>query len=116
MRKTLFVMLAVIVAVAAACTTTRKATNFNGLKTLEGKTATHINLTNYALNLLLFRPLLGDASLQKTVSDFTLEAKVEGASEVRIVQSRSSMLWYMMIPISLVVTPVITNVAGDAMK
>jgi len=113
MRRIASVMVfAIVVAVMAGCSTTQKARNFNGLVTPEGKKAVHLNTSNIAIDLL-FKPLVGDASLEKTVSDMTLEAKAMGASEVRIVQSRSTRLWFIFPPISFIIHPVIGNVAAD---
>jgi hypothetical protein len=69
-----------------------------------------------AIHLLMKKPLAGDASLEKTVADFTAAAKSEGATKVNIVQSSCNKLWYIFFPISLVVTPVLSNVAGDAVS
>lgn len=113
MKKVLALIL--ILALFSGCSTTTVAKDFNGLGTPDGK-AVHVSTSNLALNLLMNKPLSGDASLEKTVSDFTAAAKQEGASKVRIVQSHSSKLWYVFFPISLVVTPVVSNVAGDAIS
>jgi len=113
MKKALALVL--ILALFSGCSTTTVAKDFSGLSTPSGK-AVHVSTSNIALNLLMNKPLSGDASLEKTVADFTAAAKQEGASKVRIVQSSSSKLWYVFFPISLVVTPVVSNVAGDAIS
>jgi hypothetical protein len=113
MKKTLALL--VILALFSGCSTTTVAKNFNGLDTPAGK-AVHVSTSNIALHLLMTKPLAGDASLEKTVADFTAEAKKEGASKVRIVQSNCTKLWFLLPPITFVITPVLSNVAGDAIS
>lgn len=114
MRKLVAVAVVSLMALSLGCSMTGKATEFNGLKDFQGKTVTHLNTTNIAIHLLFSKPLIGDATLQKTVSDFTLQAKDGGAQQVRIVQSSKRSLWWLLPPITFIVQPVITNVAGDA--
>ncbi len=104
-----------ILALFAGCSTTTVAKNFSGMDTPAGK-AVHVSTSNIAIHLLMGDPLAGDASLEKTVADFTAAAKQEGATKVRIVQSNVNKLWWVFFPISLVLTPVFSNVAGDAIK
>jgi hypothetical protein len=59
-------------------------------------------------------PIWGNASLEKTVADFTAAAKAQNATKVRIVQSDSTKWLFIFFPISLLVTPVTSNVAGEA--
>jgi len=114
MKKTLALLL--VLAMFSGCSTTTVAKDFNGMDTPAGK-AVHVSTSNIALHLLMGqKALAGDASLEKTVADFTAEAKKEGASKVRIVQSSSNKLWYLFFPITLVFTPVLSNVAGDAIS
>jgi len=107
-------LVAVSVGFGTGCSRTHTARDLNGLKTFDGREAAHINTTNYAIDLL-FVPLIGDATLEKTVSDMTFRAKASGASEVRIVQSSYKRLWYIFPPFSLVIHPVIGNAAADAL-
>lgn len=98
------------------CSSTKYASDFNGLPSADGK-ATHISTSNIALHLLVGKePLVGNASLEKTVSDFTAAAKAQGASKVRIVQSNSRAWWFIFFPFTLLITPVTSNVAGDAIS
>lgn len=112
--KSLCLMIAAAVFVSG-CSSTKVANDFNGLSTPDGKVISHLSTSNLALHLLVGKkPLAGDASLQKTVADFTAAAKAEGAKEVRIVQSSSKAWWFLFFPITLVFTPVSSNVAGEA--
>ena len=96
------------------CATTKHAREFNGLTTPDGD-AYHLYTTKIALHFLVgLYPLIGDASIEGTVADFTAAAKEDGASQVRIVQSDKFNWWFVFPPFSLLLTPVSSNVAGDA--
>ncbi|MFH0793984.1 MAG: hypothetical protein V2A74_08130 [bacterium] len=107
--------LACLVMLCAACSVTRKATDFNGLSTPDGKPIAHLYTSNLAIHLLAIQPVVGNASLKATVADFTRAAKKENATKVRIVQSSVFPWWFIFPPISFVLTPVSSNVAGDAL-
>jgi hypothetical protein len=100
----------------SGCALTSKATNFNGLKYVDGSVPVHINTTKVALHFGIVLPFLGDGTLDGAVADFTEEAINEGAKRVRIVQSNETTLWWILPPLSFIFTPRITNVAGDALK
>ena len=108
-------MLTVIL--VSGCSSTIVAKDWNGVGSCDGKELGHLNTSNMAVHLMLGKkPLWGDASLEKTVSDFTAAAKSEGASKVRIVQSSRTNWWFVFFPFSLLLTPVTSNVAGDAIS
>ncbi len=113
MKRFLTVMLLGAFVLTAGCSITNKATEFNGMKDLEGEEVVHQNTKNVAIHVLFKAPLVNDASLQKTVDDFTQAARADGASRVRIVYSHKSTYWWVFPPVSFVVHPVVTNVAGD---
>jgi hypothetical protein len=114
MRYSAMTMLVLVMGVAAGCSISSKATDFSGLKGLDGDKVTHINTRNYAVHLFITKPLWGDATLQNTVKNFTDEAKKTGATKVRIVQSDEWTMWYLLPPLTLIFTPVTVDVAGDA--
>lgn len=99
----------------SGCALTSRAPDYNGLKDVEGSDAVHINMTKVAVHFGVVVPFIGDASLEGAVRDFTKEAKKEGAERVRIVQSDETTLWWILPPISFVLTPRFTNVAGEAL-
>ena len=98
----------------SGCALTSKAPDFSGLKDVEGSDAVHINMTKAAGHFAVVVPFIGDASLEGAVRDFTEEAKREGAERVRIVQSNETTLWILP-PVSFLLTPRFTNVAGEAL-
>jgi hypothetical protein len=100
----------------SGCALTSTAPNFNGLKNFDGSEApVHINMTKAALHFAVVVPFIGDASLDGAVEEFTKAAKKAGADRVRIVQSDETTLWWIFPPISFLLTPKFTNVAGDAL-
>ena len=112
--KFLAVMLTAVVALSG-CSSTKVAKDFNGMSSPDGQVIGHLSTSNVALHLLIGKkPLAGDASLAQTVSDFTAAAKAEGASKVRIVQSSGRAWWFIFFPFTLIITPVTSNVAGEA--
>ena len=115
-RKVLAAVIAVVMVIGTGCTWTNTAAITGGVTTFDGKSATHVNVTKIGVNLLFTEPLVGDASLQGTMDDVVAEAKKAGADKIRIVQSKKTTLWFVFIPFSLVVHPVISNVAADAIK
>lgn len=99
----------------SGCAMTSTAPDFSGLKDVDGTEAVHINMTKAAVHFAVAMPFIGDASLKGAVRDFTEEAKKEGAERVRIVQSDETTLWWILPPISFLLTPKFTNVAGEAL-
>ncbi|HEY7532658.1 MAG TPA: hypothetical protein VH681_07720 [Nitrospiraceae bacterium] len=99
----------------SGCALTSRASDFNGLKDVEGSDAVHLNMTKAAVHFAVVMPFIGDASLQAAVRDFTDEAKKEGAERIRIVQSDETTLWWILPPVSFLLTPKFTNVAGEAL-
>lgn len=98
---------------AAGCTFGDPITDFNGVPDHEGNQVSHLNQTKLALNLLLFTPLWGDATLESNVRDVAAAAQAEGANGVRIVQSSDSLWWWCLPPFSFILTPHWSNVAAD---
>ena len=99
----------------SGCAMTSKAPDFSGLKDVDGSDAVHMNMTKAAVHFAVAMPFIGDASLEGAVRDFTEEAKKEGAERVRIVQSDETTLWWILPPVSFLLTPKFTNVAGEAL-
>ena len=110
-----FLALALSFAMLTGCSSTTVARDWNGVGSPDGQVLGHLSTSNVALHLLLGKnPVAGDASLEKTVSDFTAEAKSLNATKVRIVQSSQTKWWFILFPFTLLVTPVTSNVAGEA--
>jgi len=108
------VMLLLVMGVAAGCSISSRATDFSGLKNINGDKVNHIHTRNWAVNLFVAQPLIGDATLQNTVKDFTAEAKKAGATKVSIADSSEKVFWWALPPFTLILTPVVTSVSGDA--
>lgn len=101
----------------AGCSSTTVAKDFSGLQTTEGQPIAHLSTSNSAIHLMMGKtPVWGDASLEKTMADFTSAAKAHDASKVHVVQSSQRKWWFIFFPFTLLVTPVTSNVAGEAVK
>lgn len=108
---------AVLALFVAGCNTTVQGREFNGLETPEGPAIAHQSTHIWALHLFGGRiPMIGDATIPNVVEEFTEEAKRAGASRVRIVRSNQYPVWFAFPPISFLVTPVVTTVAGDVYR
>ena len=115
MRYSAMTMLVLVMGVGAGCTISDTAGDLRGIKGMDGDKLTHINTRNYAVNLFMSKPLIGDASLDATVQSFANEARKLGATRVRIVQSDETVLWWFPPVLGFIFTPVASNVAGDAL-
>ncbi|MBI3316741.1 MAG: hypothetical protein HYZ85_01880 [Candidatus Omnitrophica bacterium] len=99
----------------AGCSRTTVAKDLNGMGSPDGQVLGHLSTSNVGLHFLMGKkPLAGDASLEKTVADFTAAAREQNASKVRIVQSSRRAWWFIFFPFTVLVTPVTSNVAGEA--
>jgi hypothetical protein len=107
-------MLVFFMEVAAGCSISDKAADLRGIKGVDGDKLIHINTRRWAINLFMVKPIWGDASLNATVQAFADEAKKEGATKVRIVQSTEWVLWWFPPILAFIITPVYSDVAGDA--
>jgi hypothetical protein len=114
--KSILTVIFLVLVPLTSCTLSSTASDFQGLRGIDGSIPTHINSTHYALQLFVALPLIGDASLKTAVSEFTKEAKELGGTRVRIVQSDTTRLWWILPPLSLIFTPSWTNVAGDVLR
>ena len=110
----LSLMLACAALLCASCSTTHMAKN-SAIDSPGGTPIAHLNTSNFALHLFCSQPLLGNATLQGTVDDFVNAAHEEKATKVRIVQSDVTAWWLILPPFSFILTPVTSNVAGDAL-
>jgi len=108
------VMLVLVMGVTAGCSISNRATDFSGLKGMDGDKLTHVHTRNWAVNLFVAQPIIGDATLQNTVKSFTEEVKKTGATKVRIVNSSEKVFWWALPPFTFILTPVVTSVSGDA--
>lgn len=115
MLRTSILILLVLIPLTS-CTLSSTASDFHGLRDIDGSIPTHINSTHYALQLFVAVPFIGDASLKTAVSELAKEAKELGGTRLRIVQSDTTRLWWILPPLSFIFTPSWTTVAGDVLR
>ncbi|MCK5944243.1 MAG: hypothetical protein KAI24_19810 [Planctomycetes bacterium] len=96
-----------------ACSFHSTATHWNGVLDADGRPVFLKTTTNVGVNLLVVLPLMGNTTIDAMVDETTREIASTGGTRVRTIQSTStnhSMLYW---PFSLVITPVITDVAME---
>jgi hypothetical protein len=102
-----------LLAAFAGCAQHTHCTDFNGVPGLRGEPVEYQLTSCYALHALWFVPILGDASLENAVHEFTAEASARGARRVHIVNTVTTHYWYVLPPVSFFIHPVVTEVGGD---
>ncbi len=114
-RLRILAALVCVVVFLGACSTSSVATNFSGNVTPEGRPKAYVNTTNYALHVLFgYRPLVGDASVEGSVSEFTRETRERGSSKSEITNMTATNLWWIFPPFSFILTPMISDTYGYA--
>jgi hypothetical protein len=96
---------------ATACSFHSTATHWNGLRDADGKPVFVKTTTNIGLNLLVILPFLGNTSLDSMVDETTRAIAKEGGDRARVIQSSSENYWYGSIPVTYVLTPIVTEIA-----
>jgi hypothetical protein len=71
------------------------------VKDIRGETAEYQRTSVYAMHLLFFIPLLGDASIEHAVKEFTAEASARNAKRVNIEETDTYYYWWVFPPFSL---------------
>jgi hypothetical protein len=98
---------------APACVTHSHITNFSGVDGIRGEPIEFQITTSYSLHFLYVFGIVGDAGKESTVEEFTAEASERGATRVRLVVASTEVYWYLLLPFTVLVQPVVTTVAGE---
>lgn len=98
----------------AGCTFVSKATVYNGLPGQHGKPVEFYGATSVGVSLLFFLPVLGEPTVPATLGELTAKVKDDGGTNVRVISTGTSYLWYVFFPITIFIHPVITSVTADA--
>ena len=106
--------LAALLALAplGGCTTHSHCTAWSGVLDIRGVPAEYQQTTAYAIHALFVFPILGDASIEKAVREFSAEASARNAKRMTIEQTDKSYYWWIFPPISFFIQPVVTEVGG----
>jgi hypothetical protein len=94
------------------CTTHSHCTSWSGVLDIRGVPAEYQQTTVYAIHGLFVFPLLGDASIEKAVREFTAEASSRNAKRINIEQTDKSYYWWVFPPISFFIQPVVLEISG----
>ena len=98
---------------ASGCTLHTHASDFSGVAGIRGEPIEYQVTTSWSLRGLYVFDLWGDASTESTIAEFTEEASQRGATRIDVTQSKTSVYWYMLPPISFFICPVATYVQGN---
>lgn len=107
-------LVVLLLPLATGCTFLSKCTDYNGLPGQHGKPVEFYSAVAVGMNLVFILPIVGDPTPAATLSALTAKVKDDGGSNVRVVSSGTTYLWYVYFPFSLIFTPVITSVSADA--
>jgi hypothetical protein len=98
---------------APACVSHSTATEFHGVAGVNGVPVEYQTTTSFAIHGLFMFPIFGDARKSSVVDAFAEEAAARGGARQRIAQTSSATYWFILLPLSLFIHPVITTVEGD---
>jgi hypothetical protein len=96
---------------ASACTFHSTATHWNGRVGVDGQPVHLTTTTTYGFNLLVLLPFFGDTRTDSLVDACTAELAEQGSDRLRAVETESANWWYVLPPISWIVTPVMGSVS-----
>ncbi|MEM7232683.1 MAG: hypothetical protein AAF517_10935 [Planctomycetota bacterium] len=115
MRKSLVLTVLSVSALlfANGCTFVSKATEFNGIPGAHGKDVEYYSATKVGMHFLFVFPLVGDVSVPSAIDEMTQQVKKDNGQSVRMVQTSSSTLWYVFMPLTFFVQPVVTSVSAE---
>lgn len=97
----------------SGCASHTHASKFNGVAGIRGEPVEYQQTNTWAIHALWIYPLIGDASIENTVNEFSLEAKKHGATRINIEETSSFTYWFIFPPFSFVVHPVNTTIGGN---
>jgi len=108
-------LLAPALLLLVGCVSSEVCTKTNGITDNDGKTLVHQATSVWGLHWVFGAggPISGDGRLENAVNEFTAKAKADGHKETRISSSETTMYWWCFPPISFIVTPINSHVAGD---
>jgi hypothetical protein len=97
----------------SACSFHTHADKFNGVPGTNGEPVEYQQTNTWAFHALWILPLIGDASIENAVYEFSHEAKRRGATRINIEETSSLTYWFIFPPISFLVHPVNTTIGGN---
>ena len=98
------------------CSTTEQTKLFNQTVTSQGKPKYYQTTTNFGIHFFVglsnISKTTGNASFESTLDSFTIEAKKNKCNKVNIFHKETTRLWYILPPLTLIFTPIITELIG----
>ncbi len=96
----------------AACTTHSHCTGWSGVMDIRGEPAEYQQTTAYAIHLLYVFPILGDATIEHAIREFTAEASARNGKRLNIEETDKTYYWWVFPPFSFFIQPVVTEIGG----
>lgn len=97
----------------SGCSFHTHANKLNGVTGINGEPVEYQQTSTWALHALWKYPLAGDASIENSVSEFSLEARKRGATRINIEETSSFTYWFVYPPFSFLIHPVNTTIGGN---
>jgi hypothetical protein len=98
------------------CSTTEQTRLFNQTITNQGKPKYYQTTTNFGIHFFIgVSPIsksTGNASFESTLDSYTNEAKKAKCNKVNIFHKETTRLWYILPPLTIIFTPIITELIG----
>ncbi len=112
MIRSLTLLLAALL--CTGCVFNTRCENLNGLTNNDGEAIVYQETSIVALHTIFgVWSVIGDASLENTVDEFTRQAKESGDTNVQITQSGGMNFWWLVPGVTWFITPVTSYVSGD---
>lgn len=112
-RLHLFFIVNISVILLANCSFHTHAYKYNGIPGINGEPVEYQQTSTWALHALWIFPLIGDASLENSVNEFSSEARKRGAKRINIDDTSSLTYWFIFPPFSFFVHPVNSTISGN---
>lgn len=100
------------------CSTTQHVKKFNNTSTLDGKPKYYQVTSNLAIHFFIVVPIhdtLGNSSFEQALDDFTKDAVKNKAGKIHIIHKETTRFWYLLFPLTFILTPVSTEITGYVM-
>ena len=108
-----FLALSPVLWLLPSCVLHEHSSEHSGIPGVRGEPIEYQVTTTVGLQGLFLFDLWGDASVEASVKEFSAEASARGATRADIQRVNTTVLWYVLPPISFLIHPVVTDVQGS---
>ena len=97
----------------SGCSFHTHADKFSGIAGINGEPVEYQQTNTWALHALWIFPIVGDASIENSVNEFSIEARKRRATRINIEETSSFTYWFVFPPFSFLIHPVNTTISGN---